>query len=161
MTEEQRRYAAENHDLIYRFLREKGWSVDEYYDVAAFGYLTAVMQYLSDAALRRYAFSTVAWRRMKQSIANQRRAEQRRQNTETAYTERTLAARTDPFEELEYTMLLHDLAAVSTNRQYALASMRLQGYSIAEIARRQGVDHRRVSRLLRELYQVYMKLYIK
>ena len=58
-------------------------------------------------------------------------------------------------------MLLHDLAAVSTNRQYALASMRLQGYSIAEIARRQGVDHRRVSRLLRELYQVYMKLYIK
>ena len=161
MTEEQRRYAAENHALIYRFLREKGWSVDEYYDVAAFGYLTAVMQYLSDAALRRYAFSTVAWRRMKQSIANQRRAEQRRQNTETAYAERTLAARTDPFEELEYTMLLHDLAAVSTNRQYALASMRLQGYSIAEIARRQGVDHRRVSRLLRELYQVYMKLYIK
>ena len=43
MTEEQRRYAAENHDLIYRFLREKGWSVDEYYDVAAFGYLTAVI----------------------------------------------------------------------------------------------------------------------
>lgn len=38
--------------------------------------------------------------------------------------------------------------------------MRLQGYSISEIARKQGMDHRRVSRLLKELYQVYMKLYL-
>lgn len=134
--------------------------MDEYYDVAAFGYLAAVMQYLSDAALRRYAFSTVAWNKMKQSIANHRRAEARRRDTEAAYAERTLDAQTDPFEELEYNLLLHDLAAVSDDRQYELASMRLQGYSISEIARKQGMDHRRVSRLLKELYQVYMKLYL-
>ena len=117
------------------------------------------MQYLSDATLRRYAFSTVAWNKMKQSIANHRRAEARRRDTETAYAERTLDAQADPFEELEYN-LLHDLAAVSDDQQYELASMRLQGYSISEIARKQGMDHRRVSRLLKELYQVYMKLYL-
>jgi len=160
LTEEQRRYAAEHHDLIYRFLREKGWSVEEYYDVAAFGYLTAVMQYLSNAALRRYAFSTVAWNKMKQSIANHRRAEVRRRESETAYAERSSGLWGDPFEELEYNLLLHDLAVVSDERQYELASMRLQGYSIMEIARKQGMDHRRVSRLLKELYQVYMKLYL-
>ena len=38
--------------------------------------------------------------------------------------------------------------------------MRLQGYSIMEIAREQGIDRRRVSRLLKELYQGYMKLYL-
>lgn len=160
LNEEQRSYAAENHDLIYKFLREKGWSADEYYDIAAFGYLAAVKQYLSDTALRRYAFSTVAWKKMKQSIANQRRAEARRRETETVYAGRTLDVHTDPFEELEYNLLLHDLAAVSNDRQYELASMRLQGYSISEIARKQGMDHQRVSRLLKELYQVYMKLYL-
>ena len=128
LNEEQRSYAAENHDLIYKFLREKGWSADEYYDIAAFGYLAAVKQYLSDTALRRYAFSTVAWNKMRQSIANHRRAEARRRETETAYVERALDAQTDPFEKLEYNLLLHDLATVSNDRQYELASMRLQGY---------------------------------
>ncbi len=160
MTEEQRRFATENHDLIYSFLNRKGWDAEEYYDVAAFGYLRAVVLYFSDAALRRYAFSTVAWKRMRQSIANFRRAEARRRTVEQTYSEQTCAAGHDPFEELEYTMLLHDLFAVSDERQYELASMRLQGYSVMEIARAQGLDHRRVSRLLKELFQTYMKLYL-
>ena len=42
MTERQRRFAAKNHNLIYRYLHEKGWEVSEYYDIAAFGYLRAV-----------------------------------------------------------------------------------------------------------------------
>ena len=158
MTEEQRKFATENHDLIYSFLREKGWDAEEYYDVAAFGYLRAVVQYLSNAALRRYAFSTVAWNRMRQSITNFRRAEVRQRTVEEAYSEQAQTQRTDPFEELEYTMLLHDLFAVSDERQYELASMRLQGYSVVEIARAQGLDHRRVRKLLKELFQTYMKL---
>ncbi len=160
LTDEQRRYAAENHGLIYRFLHEKGWSADEYYDVAALGYLAAVMQYLSNPKLHSYAFSTIAWRKMKQSVANQQRAEARRRSHETAYAERAAETGKDPFEDLEYKLLLQDLVTVSDARQYELASMRLQGYSIMEIAREQGIDRRRVSRLLKELYQVYMKLYL-
>ena len=154
LTDEQRRYAAENHGLIYRFLHEKGWSADEYYDVAA------VMQYLSNPKLHSYAFSTIAWRKMKQSVANQQRAEARRRSHETAYAEQAAGTGNDPFEELEYKLLLQDLVTVSDARQYELASMRLQGYSIMEIARERGIGRRRVSRLLKELYQVYMKLYL-
>ena len=160
LTDEQRRYAAENHGLIYRFLCEKGWSADEYYDVAALGYLAAVMQYLSNPKLHSYAFSTIAWRKMKQSVANQQRAEARRRSHETAYAEQAAGTGNDPFEELEYKLLLQDLVTVSDARQYELASMRLQGYSIMEIARERGIGRRRVSRLLKELYQVYMKLYL-
>ena len=54
---------------------------------------------------------------------------------------------------------LHDLAAVSSKEQYALASMRLQGYSIAETACIQGMSEKRVRGLLRELYRVYLCLY--
>ena len=51
MTERQRRFAARNHNLIYRFLHEKGWEVSEYYDIAAFGYLRAVRRYLTEPGL--------------------------------------------------------------------------------------------------------------
>ena len=42
LNEEQRRFATENHNLVYAFLNEKGLSEDEYYDVVIFGYLYAV-----------------------------------------------------------------------------------------------------------------------
>ena len=121
MTEWQRRFAAENHNLIYRYLHERGWEVSEYYDIAAFGYLRAVRRYL---------------------------------------TEPRLSAVQDPFAELEARLLLHDLATVSSKQQYALAEMRLQGYSIAEIALAQGMPKIRIRRLLRELYRTYLQLYM-
>ncbi len=69
---------------------------------------------------------------MRQSIASFPRAEERRKETERKYLKTLRARPPDPFEELEAQLLLHDLAAVSSKEQCALASMRLQGYSIAE-----------------------------
>ena len=62
--------------------------------------------------------------------------------------------------ELEARLLLHDLAAVSSKQQYALAEMRLQGYTIAEIALAQGMPKIRIRRLLKELYRAYLQLYM-
>lgn len=98
------------------------------------GYLRAVKRYLTEPRLRRYQFSTVAWHAMRQSITSFHRAEERRRETERKYLKTLPARPPDPFEELEAKLLLHDLAAVSSQEQYALASMRLQGYSIAETA---------------------------
>ena len=75
---EQRQFAAEQHNLIYAYLNEKGLYHEEYYDIAAFGYLQAVKRYLTQPALRQYAFSTIAWRAMRQSIAAFHRSEERR-----------------------------------------------------------------------------------
>lgn len=160
LTDEQRQFAAIQHNLIYTFLREKGWSVREYYDIAAFGFLRAVRRYLTEPALQKYRFSTVAWRAMSQSITSFHRAEARRKEAEQRYMD-TYAPPPDPFEALESRLILHGLAAMSSEQQYRLAAMRLQGYSIAETARAQGMSAKRVRRLLKELYRAYLELYTK
>ena len=160
MKERQRRFAAKNHNLIYRYLHEKGWEVSEYYDIAAFGYLRAVRRYLTEPGLSIYAFSSIAWQAMTQSIASFLRAEARRKDAERRYIREAASAVPDPFAELEARLLLHDLAAVSSKQQYALAEMRLQGYSIAEIALAQGMPKIRIRRLLKELYRTYLQLYM-
>ena len=160
MTERQRRFAAQNHNLIYRYLHEKGWEVSEYYDIAAFGYLRAVRRYLTEPGLSLYAFSSIAWQAMTQSITSFLRAEARRKDAERRYISEAASAAPDPFAELEARLLLHDLAAVSSRQQYALAEMRLQGYTIAEIALAQGMPKIRIRRLLKELYRAYFQLYM-
>lgn len=159
MTPQQRRFAAEHHNLIYAFLREKGWAEDEYYDIAAFGFLRAVIRYLTETDIRKYAFSTVAWRAMTQSISSYHRAEARRLESERSYVLTMQAAADDPYSELEANLLYYDLLSMSTEEQRRLAVMRRQGYSIAETARRQGMSPARVWRLLRALYQAYLQLY--
>lgn len=159
MTDAQRQFASERHNLIYAFLHEKGWAPGEYYDIAALGYLRAVMRYLTQPHLQRYAFSTIAWRAMTQSISAYHRAEARRQACEQKYLNAARPLPPDPFEELEAGLILHELATMSSEVQYHLASMRLQGYSIAETARAQGMSPKRVRRLLHEMYRVYLKLY--
>ena len=157
LTKEQRRFAAENHGLIYSFLNAQGWEECEYYDIAAFGYLSAVRRYLTRPELQKYAFSTIAWRAMGRSISNFRQAEKRRREAERRYLE--TAHRADPMAELEARLVLYDLASNSSPEQYQLAALRLQGYSIAETARLQSMTPKRVRRLLRELYRVYFQLY--
>lgn len=134
-----------------------GWDEREYYDIAAFGYLSAVKRYLARPQLRRYAFSTIAWKSMQRSIAAFQQAEARRTQAEQRYLE--LTPKRDPMEELEARLFLHDLASVASRPQYELAALRLQGYSIAETARQSGMTPKRVRRLLKELYRVYFQLY--
>ena len=64
-------------------------------------------------------------------------------------------------EELEARLFLHDLASVASRSQYELAALRLQGYSIAEVAQQRGMTYKQVRRLLKELYRVYFQLYPK
>lgn len=133
--------------------------MDDYYDIAVFGFLRSVIRYLTEPKLRQYAFSTIAWRAMGQSISTYHRSETRRQACEQRYLTSVRASQPDPYEELETAILLHDLASMSSPEQYELATMRLQGYSIAETARAHGMSPKRVRRLLKELYRVYLKLY--
>ena len=157
LTLEQRQFAAEQHNLIYAYLNEKGLYHEEYYDIAAFGYLQAVKRYLSQPALRQYAFSTIAWRAMRQSIAAFHRSEERRKAAERAFAESQPVA-TDAWDALEGSLILHDLAVISSREQYALTQLRLQGYSIREAALAQGISPKRVRKLLKELYRVYLAL---
>ena len=157
LTEEQRRYAAANHDLILAFLKRGSYSAGDYYDIAALAFLRAVNLWFRDKGTRRYSFSTMAWNAMRQSIASYRRAEARRRETEQKYLDNAPTP-PDLLEEAEYNILLHDLASRAGQRRYELAQLRMQGYSIAEIANKQGMPPHRVRRLLKELFRVYLQL---
>ena len=79
------RFAEKNHKLVYAFLQEQWYDPGEYYDLAVMGYLRAVERYCSHAYLRRFSFSTVAYRAMQQSIVSWKRGESRRRQAEEAY----------------------------------------------------------------------------
>ncbi|WP_298075204.1 hypothetical protein [uncultured Bacteroides sp.] len=159
LTDEQRQFAADNHALIYSFLNEEGLDEREYYDIAALGYVSAVRRYLMRSELRRYAFSTVAWKSMRRSITAFYKAESRRVKAEQSYLESS--ALEDPMEEMEARLILHDLASVAHRAQYELAILRLQGYSIADVAKKQGISPKKVRSLLKNLYRECFQKYTK
>ena len=73
LTDEQRKFAEENHDLIYAFLKENSLPVVQYYDVVVFGYLCAVQEYCENPKLQTFAFATLAWKRMRREVFNYRK----------------------------------------------------------------------------------------
>jgi len=73
LTDRERQFASEHHQLIYGFLNKHGLPESDYYGVAALGYLRAVHRYLDNAGLNRFSFSTVAYRAMSQSVSQHRR----------------------------------------------------------------------------------------
>lgn len=160
LTETQRQFAADNHDLIYAFLHKKGLSASEYYDVAALGFLQAVQRYLTQPWLKRYAFPTIAWRAMGRSIAMDCRAEIRRKNAERQYLERRQPRSLDIREETEARLILHEAFSSATPEQYRLAGLRAQGYSVKEAAQIQGIQVKQAHRLLEELRKVCGHLHI-
>lgn len=52
LTKQERDFATKWHGVIYTFLNENGLPESEYYDVAALGYLRAVMRYNREPKLR-------------------------------------------------------------------------------------------------------------
>lgn len=70
---EERRFAAENHELVFAFLREKELPVSLYYDVVIFGYLKAVQKYCARKRKAGTAFPRLrgsGWKASFQNIRN-------------------------------------------------------------------------------------------
>lgn len=68
LTDEQAAYAEENRSLIEKYLQERQLPVDEFYDIAVFGYLRAVRRYLTEPGLQKYKFKTIAKSAMRSEI---------------------------------------------------------------------------------------------
>ena len=64
LTSEESAFAEKHHDVLLRYLRFHKLPVDEFYDIAVFGYLRAVRKYLARPELQQYQFSTIARRAM-------------------------------------------------------------------------------------------------
>lgn len=81
LTERQRLFATEHHNVLEEFLIKRGLDYDDYYDVVVFKFLKAVKQYDEIERLRKQAFEDVAVSLMQMAVDNHRRAlKQQREN---------------------------------------------------------------------------------
>jgi len=170
LTPEQKIFAAENHDLIYKFLNENHLLEDEYYDVVAIGYLRAIRRYFSDSQLQEYSFGTVAWKGMLGALRNYNRVRCGQKHTAkilSLYTEsgednltlRENSARyKDLMTQLEAELLLHDLAKRVSQQQMEIVQMRSHGYNLQDIATHQNTSTKRIRMLLEEVRCILTEL---
>jgi RNA polymerase sigma factor (sigma-70 family) len=170
LCESERQFACKHHQLIYGFLNRHGLPESDYYGVAALGYLRAVHRYFDRAELRRFSFSTVAYRAMLQSVSQHRRCLSRQAGAGNSISVDTggidgsplhcgiSAAERTAYEELEETLLLHALVQRLSPGQAEVVRLRLQGYGIQEIARRQAVSEKQIRSLLRQTREIFREV---
>lgn len=71
LTDEQRAFAEEHHDLIYAFIKKNHLNESDFYDVLALRYMSAVQRYFEHPELRQYAFSTIAFGAMRSAMGHE------------------------------------------------------------------------------------------
>ena len=167
LTRAERSFAAAHHRLIYAFLDKEHLSESDYYGVAALCFLGAVHRYLSDFRLRRFSFSTVAYRAMRSGVIDFQRAQSCQKRRATLVSLETGGLGGAPIDgvspsaeavllqSLEERLLLHALYARLSSRQWEIVRLRLGGYRIHEIALRKKVSDRQVRKLLRQCRTVF------
>ncbi|SHO54162.1 sigma-70 RNA polymerase sigma factor region 4 domain-containing protein [Anaerocolumna xylanovorans] len=171
LTPEQQEFAAEYHNLIYAFLNKKKLHEDDYYDIVVFGFLHAVKRYFEESELRKYSFSTIAWRSMDSSLANYYKNLNRQKrhcyilsldsilsNGDFLPVEETVAVPDSQMMQLETELLLHELASRVSRRQMNVIRMKADGYGVKEIAREQKTSIRDVRELLESVYGIVLEV---
>lgn len=148
LTEEESRYAAEHYALIYKFLNKKQLPEEDFFDVVVFGYLRAVKRYLEEEGLRRWAFTTIAWRAMKLCVRNYRHAQKAdcrnavvlsldmtpEDGATLSLYEVIPGSSPDPASSLEEKMAMADICSRLTREQRKVVSLRDRGFSDEEIS---------------------------
>lgn len=152
LTLEQQRFAEENHDVIYSFMRYKHLSYD-YYDIIVFGYLRAVRKYLDRPELRQYSFKTIANYAMNTDLCNYYRKQSRKKRKTYIISLDTAVYGEDEHmtlmdiiavddtapDDTAYSQLLDEISAVLSREQLNIIQMKSVGYNEREIAKKRDV----------------------
>ena len=170
LTPEQRLFAAENHDLVYKFLHEKQLSINEFYDVIIFAYLRSVCRFLTEPKLKQYSFGTIAWSSMNRATYNYYRSQKTPKHNADVISlhikasedglllEETVASPNPLMRQLEEQLLLHDLAKRVSKQQMNIVHLKSCGYNDRDIARNQNTTMKRVQELLKEVRSVLLEI---
>lgn len=148
-------FVEKNHYLVEQFLRMKGLREDEFYDIVIFRFLEAAAVYVKKPHLRtHYEFKALAFRAMSEALSDHYRKQnalKRRGITVelTDYNQQrhgySIAPYTDAMREA---MLLREMAEKLSRPQMAVIQMRVNGYSVIEIAEERGISTDYVEDLL-------------
>lgn len=176
LTEEQKQLAADNHNLIYGFLRYRGLNVDEYYDICAIAFCEAVAAY--DESLG-FTLATLAYRAMDYAVIDYWRynGSSIRRSDEPAMSIDDTAPKNGAYDFMEDTPALKDAIPSDEGfvdslhsymefqkfvdslspRDQKMVKMLLSGYSQSDIARNFGRSQQRISFLVGMIRDKYRR----
>lgn len=145
LTENEKKFAEENHNLIYKFLHKYGYSIDEHYNIAVFGYLKSVQVYHRKEKLKgNYNFSHIAYQYMRAELSNQRKNDSAKKrkpmeiiiSLDADYAEaenihNCIGGKSAEDEVLE-TEALTEIMEILSDIQRKIIALRIDGYSNRE-----------------------------
>ena len=170
-TKEEQQFAEENHDLVYAFLNEKKLSEDEYYDVVVFGYLRAVQEFCGTSKLRKYKFSTLAWKRMQHTLMDYYKyVSSPKRNAQVISLDEPIDSEDglciadtisydDIMSELKEELLMHELAKKLSPREMRIIKMKARGDKMHAIAKAERLTFQEINRLLDNIYPTVRKIF--
>ena len=139
MTQEERDFAEQHHDLVIDFLRCKRLPMGDFYDVVIFGYLSAVQQYFRNPPAG-VKFKAMAFRAMKDSVLREGEYHSRAKRCGvTVGLDNVRGTLTAPEQDTERRVegkaLLEQAATVATPRESKIVNLLIDGFALHEAAR--------------------------
>ena len=137
MTQEEREFAEQNHDLVIDYLRRKRLPMDDYYDIVIFGYLSAVQQYFRNPPAG-VEFKAMAFRAMKDTVLRDGEYNTRAKRCGSIVSLDTDAIpdpKQDVERQTERKALLEQAASVATPREAKIIRFLVDGFALREAAR--------------------------
>ncbi len=138
MTQEEREFAEQEHQMVLDFLRYKRLPIDEYYDTVIFGYLSVVQQYFRDPPAD-VEFKAMAFRAMKDSVLRNSEYHARMKRCGNTVNLDALDGqipdpRQDTERQVEGKALLEQVVSIATPSEARIISLLMDGYILREAA---------------------------
>ena len=137
MTQEEREFAEQRHDLVIDYLRRKRLPMDDFYDIVIFGYLSAVQQYFRNPPAG-VEFNAMAFRAMKDSVLRESEYNTRAKRCGSIVsldTDTIPDPKQDVAQQAERKSLLEQAASVATPREAKIIRLLVDGFALREAAR--------------------------
>ena len=137
MTQGERDFAEQHHDLVIDFLRYRRLPMDEFYDVVIFGYLSAVQQYIRNPPVG-VNFKAMAFRAMKDAVLREREyhsCAKRYGVTVSLDGVELTDLRQDTERKVDGKFLLEQVVNVATPREARIINLLIDGFALHEAAR--------------------------
>ena len=141
MTQEEREFAEQHHNLVIDFLRYRRLPTDDFYDIVIFGYLSAVQQYFRNPPAG-VEFKAMAFRAMKDAVLRDGEYNARAKRygyTVSLDTEGRHSIIPDQKQDVERQTedkaLLEQAAKVATPKESKIIELLIDGFALHEAAR--------------------------
>ena len=137
MTQEEREFAEQHHDMVIDYLRCKRLPMDDFYDVVIFGYLSAAQQSFRNPPVG-VEFKAMAFRAMKDTVLRDGEYNTRAKRCGSIVSLDTDAIpdpKQDVERQTERKALLEQAASVATPREAKIIRFLVDGFALREAAR--------------------------